>query len=307
MVKNADAPIILILNKNIIMKINSKIIKFTLLTGVIFIMFSSCKKLSRPVLGDFPQDQDPHFPLYPGGPLKFFAAFDGTTTNKLMNAVDSIRANFPSDNPLTQIDGISGKAIQGDGSSFIKYAAANDFSSSISDFTVAFWEKRDGIPKGNASFVFTIPSGNKKWGGYGFSMFLLFDWGTWTPTSSAIVKFYMVDDNANSDTWLTWEGDNKVPGIQDNNWHHMAFVYDATTSKLTLYVDGVANTHVPEWAGHGGLKVDASKVTGLDLGGNSNIKDMGWGQNWEAGLDQFRLYGKALSASEVVELYNNKQ
>ena len=74
---------------------------------------SSCKKLSRPALGDFPKDAEPTFPLYPGGPLKFFASFDGTTTNPLMNAVDSIRADFPTDNPLVTIDGVNGKGIQG--------------------------------------------------------------------------------------------------------------------------------------------------------------------------------------------------
>jgi hypothetical protein len=262
----------------------------------------SCKKLSRPELGNYPKDANP-----PGGPLKFYTAFDGATTNSLMNAVDSIRANFPSDNPLTQIAGISGKAVQGDGTKFIKYAGANDFPSTLSSFTVSFWEKRNGIPNGNASFLFTIPSGNNQWGNYGFSMFLLFDWGAWTPTSSATVKFYMVDDNCHCDTWLTWEGANKVPNVQDNNWHHMAFVYDATTSKLTLYVDGVANANVPQWSGHGGLKVDASQVQGLNIGGNTNLGKLGWGMNWEGGLDQFRLYNKALSGSEVSALYNNKQ
>jgi len=254
-------------------------------------LYSAVRKIEHPPLGDYPKDANA-----PGGPLKFYAAFDGTSQNALMNAVDSIRANFPSANPMNSIDGIAGKAIEGDGTAdkFVKYAGPNDFSSTVSSFTIAFWEKRNGIPNGNASFLFTIPSSNKQWGDYGFSMFLLFDWGTWTPTSSAIVKFYMVDDKTKSDTWLTWEGDNKVPNVQDNNWHHMAFVYDASTSMLKLYVDGVENTHIPQWmqsdAPHGGLYIDPSKVQALDIGGNQNIPDMGWGQNWEGGIDQFRMY-----------------
>ncbi len=44
------------------------------------------------------------------GPLKFYVAFDGTTSNPLMNAVDSIRAKFPSDNPLASIDGAKRKS-----------------------------------------------------------------------------------------------------------------------------------------------------------------------------------------------------
>lgn len=284
------------------MNYSIKTIKAVALFMTILIVGSACKKLSRPALGDYPQDSNP-----PGGPLKFYAAFDGTTTSTQMNAVDSIRANFPSDNPLTSITGISGKGVQGDGTKFIKYSGINDFPANAKSFTISFWEKRNGIPNGNASFVFTIPSANKQWGSYGFSMFLLFDWGTWTPTSSAIVKFYMVDDNCKCDTWLTWEGGNKVPNVQDNNWHHMAFVYDATTSKLTLYVDGVANPNVPQWGTHGAENIDPGKVQGLDIGGNRNIKDMGWGQHWDGGLDQFRFYGKALTATEVAALYSGKE
>lgn len=272
-----------------------------LLVGVILTTFS-CQNMDRPSLGNYPKDAN-----QPGGPLKFYAAFDGTTSNVLLNAVDSIRATFPATNPMTVIDGISGKGIQGDGTSYITYPSPNDFGSTVSSFTISFWEKRNGIPNGNASFVFTVPSSNGQWGSYGFSMFLLFDWGTWTPASSAIVKFYMVDDVTKSDTWLTWEGGNKVPNLQDNQWHHMAFVYDAGTSKLTLYVDGVANPNVPSWGTHGGLGINSLKVQELNVGGNKNIKDMGWGMNWDGGLDQFRMYAKALSASEVQALFAGKK
>jgi hypothetical protein len=284
------------------MKRKNRNFKYAMLVIAVCVGCAACKKLDRPPLGDYPKDSNP-----PGGPLKFYAAFDGTSKDPLMNAVDSVRANFPSDNPLTSVTGPTGHAIQGDGTKFIKYAGANDFPTTASSFSISFWEKRNGIPNGNAAFLFTIPSGNNQWGTYGFSMFLLFDWGTWTPTSSAIVKFYMVDDNCKCDNWLTWEGNNKVPNVQDNNWHHMVFVYDAASSKLTLYVDGVANPNVPQWGTHGPLKMDATKVQGLNIGGNDNIKDLGWGQNWDGGIDQFRLYSKALSTAEIQSLYTNKQ
>lgn len=71
------------------------------------IAIGGCQKLDRPALGDYPKDANP-----PGGPLKFYTAFDGTTPDPLMNAVDSIRANFPSVNPFTSIPGVSGKAVQ---------------------------------------------------------------------------------------------------------------------------------------------------------------------------------------------------
>ena len=276
-----------------------------ILTAASLLTFLSCQDMARPPLGNFPKDAN-----QPGGPLKFFVAFDGTTDNLLLNVVDSIRANFPATNPMMSIDGISGKAIQGDGKAYLTYPSPNDFGPTASSFTISFWEKRDGIPNGNATFVFTIPSANGQWGGYGFSMFLLFDWGSWTPATSATVKFYMVDDkdpDHQTDTWLTWEGANRVPGIQDNNWHHLAFVYDATASTLTLYVDGVANSNVPSWSPHGGIGINPSKIQELNVGGNKNIKDMGWGMNWDAGLDQFRMYSSALTAAEVQALFAGKK
>ena len=68
----------------------------------------NCQDMDRPELGDYPKDAN-----QPGGPLKFYVAFDGTTDNPLMNAVDSIRAKFPSSNPLASIDGSKGKGVQG--------------------------------------------------------------------------------------------------------------------------------------------------------------------------------------------------
>ena len=76
------------------MNLNNKMLKTAVFILMVIVVGTSCKKLSRPALGDFPKDADPRFPLYPGGPLKFFTAFDGTTSNPLMNAVDSIRASL---------------------------------------------------------------------------------------------------------------------------------------------------------------------------------------------------------------------
>jgi hypothetical protein len=109
--------------------------------------------------------------------------------------------------------------------------------------------------------------------------------------------------NAPGDTTQT----DFVPNVQDNNWHHIAFVYDATTSNMTLYVDGVANSLVLRWGQHGSLLTDPTQIQELDLGGNANIGNEGWGQNWDGGLDQFRFYGKALSASDIQALFNSKQ
>ena len=270
-----------------------------LLLLVAGVFITSCQKLDRPGMTNYPKDANP-----PGGPLKFYAAFDGTSSNPLVNAVDSIRADFPSNNPLSSGPGISGQAIVGDGTDFIKYANANDFVATAGSFTISFWEKRNGIPKGNSAFFFCFASSNGYWAGA--SMLGLFDWGT--NDDSCVLKIDCIDANV-TDNWFQWTGANAIHGVMDNNWHHMAFVYDAGTSVMTLYVDGTPNPYTQSWGSHGNANMDNSKITEFDVAGNSNIPNMGWGQNWETGnmLDQFRLYATALSASDVQALYSNKQ
>ena len=132
------------------MNYKNKIAKYGLFILAIGLIATGCKKLDRPPLGDYPQDANP-----PGGPLKFFAAFDGTTTNPLMNAVDSIRANFPSSNPLGTVDGVEGKGIAGVDQKAILYPSANDFDKATS-FTIAFWEKNSVPTGGSPQFVFFL-------------------------------------------------------------------------------------------------------------------------------------------------------
>ena len=147
-------------------------IKGTAFFALAALLLSGCQKLDRPALGDFPQDTNP-----PGGPLKFFAAFDGTTSNPLMNAVDSIRATFPSDNPLGSIDGVNGKAIQGANKKFIKYAKPNDWAAQAKSFSISFWYRKDGQTRNNTGtngpeYIASFKSNNGHWSGSSMLLFL---------------------------------------------------------------------------------------------------------------------------------------
>lgn len=281
----------------------NKFNKLLLLLAIGGSVFSSCQKMTRPALGDYPKD----VPVTPTTALRFYAPFDSTKADdkqiniRFKDSISGYPSFFPSAS-ISYINGIHGTAFQGTNDSYLTYLNPNDFAATAQSFTVAFWEKRDGAPNGNAAFVFNIGSSNGNWANT--SMFLLFDWSNPATNDLAILKFYVVDKNLN-DGWLTWEGANKVPGIQDNNWHHLAFVYDASTSKMTLYVDGVANPNQPQWGSHGAANLDGSKVASLNIGGR-NVKDLGWGQEWGGGLDQFRMYNTALSAADVMALYNGK-
>jgi len=272
-------------------------IHFCLVLTALILVVGSCSKKERPSLAEYPKDADPHFPLYPGGPLKFYTAFNGTTTDKLMNAVDSVRANFPTNNPLASATGISGMGIKGDGAKAIKYPSANDFNLATS-CTISLWA--NNTVNTNTEFLFSLAD-KDLW--HESAAFLLVEHAT--PTKCQL-KFALMDK------WVEYI-DNFNKPLFDGNWHHLAFTYDEVTSTVKVYFDG-AEVGLPSGAAgnFAGLgKLNLKNATNLILGGwNKNAEVSGPTDSWISGfsgkMDQFRLYGKVLSASEILALYNSK-
>ena len=124
--------------------------------------------------------------------------------------------------------------------------------------------------------------------------------GAGSTANAAVIKF-MVAEVGNGDHWFELTGANRMPGILDNQWHHMAFAYDQSTSEMKFYKNGQLWS-TQSWAGHGPMNFDHSKYGAFYLGG----KTTDWGKAFNGGLDQFRLYNKALTATEVAALYNSK-
>ena len=278
------------------MKMKNKI-PIWLMSIAVMLVAASCQKMDRPKLGNFPKDKDPHFPLYPGGPLKFYTAFDGTTTDKLMNAVDSVRANFPADNPLVSVTGISGKGIQGNGTKAIKYPNANDFGT-VTSCTISLWV--NNTVNANTELLFSVAD-KDLW--HESAAFLLLEHAT--PVKCQL-KFALMDH------WVEYI-DNFNKPLFDGNWHHLAFTYDETTSTVKVYFDGAEVALPPGAAGNfAGLgALDLKNATNLVIGGWNKHADISgptdsWISAFTGKMDQFRLYGKALTASEILALYNSK-
>jgi hypothetical protein len=271
--------------KNII-----SIVKKSLGLGLLSLAFVSCQDMDRPELGDYAKDSNT-----PGGPLKFYTAFNGETSNPLMNAVDSIRAKFPSINTLSSITGVNGKAVQGEAGKHIKYSSANDFAKTAGSFTIAFWEKKGDF---RTEHIFSMPA-VKGYHWSGASMFLLMEGSAATPIAKLFVK------DSKGENWFTW-ANGAVTEIYDGEWHHLAFVYDSTTSVMTLYKDGVAG-NTATWANHGAISLEPAKITSLIIGAGPALKEGDWlGNSWTGGIDQFRMYGTVLTATEIQSLYTSK-
>lgn len=270
--------------------------KYFAVLGLASIMLFSCDKKERPALGDYPADANP-----PGGPLKFYAAFDGTTSDPLMNAVDSIRANFASANPLASADGVNGKAIQCSGSEAVKYSTANDFKNATS-CAISLWVNNTVNP--NTELYFSLAD-KDYW--HQSSAFLLVEHAA---IDKCTFKFALMDH------WVEYTNQSFAKPLFDGNWHHLVFSYDETTSKLSIYFDG---TEVPTPGTSGTFLTGGNPMGALNLKNGANLILGGWNKHagvdgptdgwinaFSGKMDQFRLYGKALSASEVLALYNSR-
>lgn len=277
-------------------------LSFFLSLVLLVVAATSCQKMDRPGVGTYPADANP-----PGGPLKFYVAFDGSSSDVLRNAVDSIRANFPAANSGTSVDGISGKAYQGSPSSFVQFGAANDFAG-VTSFTLSFWLKKTPQAAGTGTnFAFSLNAKDYSW--TKLQMFLLFeDAGNPSTVDSAACKFYLLDQ------WFEFVGTKRIKNLLNGEWHHLAFTYDETTSTLSTYVDGQAPTNLP--AGFGNVSnggsprgpLTFSGTSGFTIGGAGDVAKSanGWMGNFDGQLDQFRLYGVALSASEINALFQSR-
>jgi hypothetical protein len=274
--------------KILIMNIKNTVNKSAFLILAIAVAFGSCKKLDRPALGDYPKDVNP-----PGGPLKFYAALNG-------GSVDSIRANFATDNNVTYVDGINGKAAKFDltKKGYIVYPSANDFGAQ-SSFSVSIWinagttADKDHV---NADGILAFGKSSDFWGN--FTLFADHE----TSTSDSMRLTLVLGGN-----FITHDNASRIPHMYDGKWHHLVFTYDAATSLYTFYLDGnkyeqktvtgVAFTDASVLV-LGGFE-QAASVQG-DYNGNT------WMSPFPGAIDQVRLYGKVLTAAEVSALFTSK-
>lgn len=285
------------------MNISINKVKAVFSGAMLVLFFAACQKMDRPKLGDYPKDANP-----PGGPLKFYVAFDGTTSDPLKNAVDSIRANFAVSNPFTSVTGIAKQGAKGLATKdkAIKYTSANDFSKSTS-VSVAYWVKHTPQTDGEPEFHFSLPS-KDFW--HESAMFLLVEKSG--PNNDNSTPTQMACTFALQDRWVEFRGVNRLPNVLDGNWHHLAFVYNEATSKVTAYVDGEEKIYTGTANNIGLGPLQFKNVSNLVVGGwNKHVSGVngptdGWIHSFSGSMDQFRLYGKALTTSEVRALYNSR-
>ncbi|MCF3110818.1 LamG domain-containing protein [Niabella sp. CC-SYL272] len=274
------------------------------------LVFAACQKMDRPVLGQYPSDT----PVTPATPLRFYVPFDSmnseSATKLSYRFADSISANpsFPASKDLSFVQGIHGTSLKGANGTALKYVNANDMKTATS-FSVALWIKQSAdAATGRTEFYFSLMDDS-----YGWSHSALFMMIEHATASAATLKVGVMDQ------WMEFPDGNQLKKpILDGNWHHLVICYDETTSKMSYYFDGTLVAGAPSSAtdvknnGNPRGKLDFSKTSYLVIGGwNAQVGLAGptddWVKSYTGALDQFRMYNKVLSATEVADLYNGKK
>jgi hypothetical protein len=287
------------------MRLIHKILKSAAIVLVGSIAINGCEKIDHPALGNYPTDSNP-----PGGPLKFYTAYDG------MNA-DSIRATFANTDSVTSfVGGVNGQAIQfnpilgasgGDSVfSFLIYPNANDFATTATSFTLSFWmnitqAQKDSV---NADGIIALSSTSNFWG----NITVYAD--HFSPVSDSMqLKFHFANGAGDNWDFAGYTGTKMWPSMYDGNWHQVVFSYDATSLTATLYRDGVQFDQKTNET----IVFDGN-ASSLVVGGfeqAANIQGNYGGNTWMSGfpgsIDQLKFYAEALSATDVSTNYANKQ
>ena len=117
--------------------------------------------------------------------------------------------------------------------------------------------------------------------------------------------------NGSGDNWdfAGYTGNARWPKMYDGLWHHVAFVYDASSKTATLYRDGVQfDQKTNETIAFDG-KSSKLIVAGFQeaAGIVSTYGDNTWMSGFPGLIDNIRLYGEALAPADVAALYANKQ
>ncbi len=221
--------------------------------------------------GEIPSD-------FPTDGLVAYWRFDETSGTTAVDSFGNHDGTANSSNVLTGTDGINNGCADLTGGDYsIDFGDHDDFIIGSNGFTWSTWSKRTYsnnaalITKGYHTLTQALP------------------WYLSRVISSK-AEFYL--RNTSSDNFVTTSTTN----VDDGKWHHIAAVVDTTNGVSILYVDGVEEHRV----------TNNSIKTG-DFGNNTDPLVMGaHGNNYMNGLiDETAIWQRALSASEIEELYNN--
>ncbi len=236
--------------------------------------------------------------------LVAYFPFDG-------NAKEMIGNLTPTQQPgVTYVAGRRGQAYQGAENAYLRYTLPNASKlKSLKSFSIALWLKSPKVDGTPVHKIFEIgKSDDLFWGNLTIMIERLTDPGA----DSLFFKLHFKKVGA------TWEGqwiELKSSSYQVNKWMHIVYQYDATTSKFFVFKDGVkmslpentVNRYADENQTPLGelnfVNADVINIGSWRPKTDSQATDewMGW---YMGNIDELRVYDRALTDTEVKNLYD---
>jgi hypothetical protein len=231
------------------------------------------------------------------------------------NNVDDAKGNITGGTAsgTSFIAGAKGQAWKGASNGYVLYTGVSSAISGLQSVTISSWVKTSAHTDGAESWFQLLNDSN--WIG---NLFILQESGA-AGNDSTRIKFTMNNWNATAwkEQWTELANENRIK-IGNDEWHHVVCSYDAATSKLAVYVDGdkrnlpanVTDKYQDDPAkggaplGNLAFKNATKFVFGCYKQNLPGGAPDPWMKNYDGGLDEFRIYSKALADADVKALYD---
>jgi len=208
-----------------------------------------------------------------------FDGKDTTTTTALDRSGQNNTGTFTGFTRATNAKaGKLGQGMSFDGTN--DYVDMGDVLDQTGSFTLSAWVKRAGDSiTGNASTII----GKEMVSSAQFA-FEIIDTGQTNPNTVRFITFGLATNNLYSTQTIT-----------NGQWYHIVATFDSSSITQKIYIDGVQN---------------ATQTTTGTMTANSNTLKIGYSQGtgdssnyFNGNIDDVRVYNRALSPSEVKQLY----
>ncbi len=190
----------------------------------------------------------------------------------------------------TKVPGKIGQGLSFDGSDDYVDGGTATAIQSLDQLSVASWIYIANYPVTGDDYIHAIVSTQTDSGTNSGWAFGLGSYADSTKKENLLFEFRNVGNTA-------WRGSTvSTAELSLNTWYHVVATYDQTNIKL--YIDGVLDTTTAQTEA---IANGAGLFLGRKYAGSATNR------NWDGKLDETRIYSRALSADEVVVLYNQSR
>lgn len=208
-----------------------------------------------------------------------FEDFDGMT---VLDKSGNTRNGIVSNSVIPLTGGIRGGYGDFSGNDLDQIDRSSTFLNWRKALTVSVWVKADAIGTDKGIFRFSNFIGTDDFN-------LRYDAQGWGGGGTNVIKAAVNTQSGGTQV-------ESSSNVQTTNWQHIVITWKAGES-IKLYINGVLDT----------LTHDAGPASGgLVTGGILTLGDSQKDENWNGSIDEFMIFSRELSSSEILSLYDSQ-